>query len=131
MPLLLLASPPTASLKQISKKIFLYLLVHQNYHTEFLTGTTYNWQHLLKGDEYKQIVIDSFNWLVKNKNVPRKDVEGALFSFTAHEFKRYLKKSDLFLLEKHFVNKSDRSFQFWEREPMVKNVGRRNFFGKN
>jgi hypothetical protein len=49
------------------QKIILYLLVSQNYHTEFLTGTICNWEHLLKGDEYKQIVIDSFNWLAKNK----------------------------------------------------------------
>ncbi len=41
--------------------------MHQNYHTEFLTGTIYNREHRLKGDDYKQIVIDSFNWLVKNK----------------------------------------------------------------
>ena len=41
--------------------------MHQNYYTEFLTGTIYSWEHLLKDDDYKQIVIDSFNWLVKNK----------------------------------------------------------------
>ena len=41
--------------------------MHQNYHTEFLTGTIYNWEHLLKDDDYKQIIIDSFNWFVKNK----------------------------------------------------------------
>jgi putative transposase len=46
----------------------------------------------------------------------------------AHEFERYLKKSDPFLLEKHFVNKSDRSFQFWEREPMVKECWTKKFF---
>jgi REP element-mobilizing transposase RayT len=40
----------------------------------------------------------------------RKDVQGAMFSFTAHEFKKNLKKSDLILLENHYVNKSDRSF---------------------
>ena len=55
----------------------------------------------------------------------RKDVQGALFSFTAHEFKRYLKKSDPFLLERHFVNKSDRS---WEREPMIKECWTKKFF---
>jgi len=58
----------------------------------------------------------------------RKDVQGALFSFTAHEFKKYLKKNDPLLLEKHFVNKSDRSFQFWERESMVKECWTKKFF---
>src|SRR5688572_2567471 len=58
----------------------------------------------------------------------REDVQGALFSSTAHKFKKYLKKSDPFLLEKHFVNKSDRSSQFWEREPMVKECWTKKFF---
>jgi len=53
---------------------------------------------------------------------------GALFSFTAHEFKRYLKKSNPFLLEKHYVNKSDRNFRFREREPMVKECWTKKFF---
>ncbi len=88
--------------------------MHQNYHTEFLTGTIYNWEHLLKSDDYKQIVLECFHWLVNNKKCTinafvimpnhfhllwkisdgfeRKDVQGALFSFTAHEFKKYLKK---------------------------------------
>ena len=39
----------------------------QNYHTEFLTGTIFNWVHLLKEDIYKQIVVDSFQWLVEEK----------------------------------------------------------------
>ena len=124
--------------------------MHLNYHTEFLTGTIYNWEHLLKDDSYKQILLDSFYWLIKNKKFTinafvvmpnhfhmlwkisdgfeRKDVQGALFSFTAHEFERYIKKNDSSLLEKHYVNKSDRSFQFWEREPMVKECWTKNFF---
>ena len=61
----------------------------------------------------------------------RKDVQGALFSFTAHEFKRYLKKSDPFLLEKHFVNKSDRSFQFWKRTNGKRMLDEEIFSAKN
>jgi hypothetical protein len=41
----------------------------QNYHTEFLTATIFNWNHLLKEDIYKQVVVDSFQWLVKEKKV--------------------------------------------------------------
>ena len=66
-------------------------------------------------------------WKISD-GLERKDVQGALFSFTAHKFKKYLKKSDPFLLEKHFVNKSDRSSQFWEREPMVKECWTKKFF---
>lgn len=41
--------------------------MHQNYHTEFLTATVYNWMHLLATDNFKNILLDSFQWLVKNK----------------------------------------------------------------
>ena len=58
----------------------------------------------------------------------RKDVQGALFSFTAHEFKRHLKKKDAVHLQKYFVNSSDRDYQFWEREPMVKECWTEKFF---
>jgi hypothetical protein len=38
--------------------------MHLNCHTEFLTGTIYNWHHLLQNNNYKQIITDSFLWLV-------------------------------------------------------------------
>ncbi len=124
--------------------------MRQNYHTEFLTGTIFNWEHLLATDDFKNILLSSFQWLVKNKKCDinafvlmpnhihllwkisdgfeRKDVEGALFSFTAHEFKRYLKKNNFVHLEKYFVNNSDREYQFWQRNPMVKECWTKKFF---
>ena len=59
--------------------------------------------------------------LWKSVGFARKDVQSALYRFIALEFKRYLKKSDPFLLEKHFVNKSDRSFL-----PIAIGIGREN-----
>ncbi len=41
--------------------------MHQNYHTEFLTGTVFNWEHLLATDDFKNILLSSFQWLVKQK----------------------------------------------------------------
>jgi putative transposase len=58
----------------------------------------------------------------------RENVEGALFSFTGHEFKKYLHTVDPQKMLQHFVNDSDRTFQFWEREPMVKECWSYNFF---
>lgn len=121
-----------------------------SYHTEFITGTIYGWDHLLVGDDCKQIITGSLDWLTKNKKCTinafvvmpnhfhmlwqisdgfeRKDVQGALFSFTAHKFEEYLKQKNPLQLEKHFVGTSDRSFQFWEREPMVKECWTKKFF---
>jgi len=122
----------------------------QNYQTEFLTGTIFSWHHLLKDDEFKKVITDSFQWLTKEKKCiinafvimpnhvhliwkisngfERKDVQGALFSFTAHEFKKKIKRNNPALLEDYLVNKVDREYEFWEREPMIKECWTEKFF---
>ena len=121
-----------------------------SYYTEFLTGTILNWNHLLKHDTYKQIIIDSFCWLSKQNKCTihafvimpnhfhliwkisdgfeRSEVQGAFFSFTAHAFKKYIKEHDPDALQSYLVNNADRRFQFWEREPMVKECISKPFF---
>jgi hypothetical protein len=37
-----------------------------NYHEEFFTATILRWQHLLTADTYKQIIIDSLQWLSRD-----------------------------------------------------------------
>lgn len=39
----------------------------QSYHTEFLTATILQRQHLLKDDYCKETITDSFQWLVDKK----------------------------------------------------------------
>lgn len=39
----------------------------QNYNAEFLTATIFSWYYLLKEDSYKHIILDSFEWLAKEK----------------------------------------------------------------
>ena len=43
----------------------LLLIMSISYHTEFLTGTLLNWNHLLKDDNCKQMIIDSLKWLAE------------------------------------------------------------------
>ena len=111
-----------------------------SYHSEFLTATILQWKHLLKDDNCKQIITDSLSWLVENKKctinafVPiaigmpnhihliwkiadglkRIEVQGALFSFTVHNFRDHLKTNQPDLLQNYFVNDTDRTYQFWE-----------------
>jgi len=118
----------------------------KDYYTEFFTATILKWNHLLQDDNCKQIIVDSLQWLVTEKRcnvyafVPkafgmpnhihllwriaagyeREQVQGALISYTAHAFKKYLKKYNPGILEKHYVDAADRSYQFWQRTPMVK-----------
>jgi REP element-mobilizing transposase RayT len=119
------------------------------YYPEFLTATILRWQHLLKDDNCKQIILDSFQWLVNegkckvyafvimpnhihliwkiSDGYPRKEVQAAFFSFTGHEFKKYLKVNDRTTLEQHYVNDADRFYQFWERDSLAKECFTENF----
>lgn len=49
--------------------------------------------------------------------------QGAMFSFTAHEFKKHLKKKNPMLLERHHVNNIDRTFL-----PMVRRAWKKNLW---
>lgn len=121
----------------------------QPYHTEFFTATILQWQYLLKDDNCKEIITGSLEWLVDKKRCSvyvfvimpnhihllwkiadgfeRDEVQGALLSFTAHEFKKYLKANNPVLLEQHYVDDADRSYQFRERTPMVKECWNETF----
>jgi hypothetical protein len=55
-----------------------------------------------------------------SKGYSRTEVQAAFFSFTGHEFKKYLKKNNSSVLEQHYVNDADRIYQFWERDSLAK-----------
>ncbi|GAA4738126.1 transposase [Flavisolibacter ginsenosidimutans] len=118
-----------------------------NYHIEFLTATILNWKHLLKDDAYKQVIVDSLQWLTEQARCTihgfvimpnhihllwrisnlhdRFNVQGALLSYTAHRFKTVAKEDGK--LFKHFVADKDRLFQFWERDSLVKECWNETF----
>ena len=54
-------------------------------------------------------------------------MQSALLSFTAHVFKENLKHQNTSLLKTFYVDAKDRSYQFWQREPMVKEVWTERF----
>ena len=58
----------------------------------------------------------------------RADVQGALLSFTAHAFKKNLEVNDIIKLANYKVNLIDRTFQFWQRECVVKECWVEHFF---
>ena len=113
-----------------------------NYHVEFFTATILRWQHLLAADTYKQIIIDSLQWLSRegrciiygfvimpnhihllwriSNNHGRPEVQGAFLSYTAHRFKKMLSQHSTQKLSSYFVGDADRTYQFWERDSLVK-----------
>ncbi|WP_316808970.1 transposase [Pedobacter agri] len=107
----------------------------------FYTDTVYNFDHLLKEDEFKLIIINSLQYLVNQKlveiygyvlmpnhihllwsmlRINGKESPAASFTkFTAHQFKRYLTKFKPDLLNKYRSEKDDREYQFWKRDPLA------------
>ncbi|HLP95416.1 MAG TPA: transposase [Saprospiraceae bacterium] len=115
-------------------------MYHRYYYLYFTTATILEWKHLLKNDELKEIIIDSFRFLVREKRaviydfvimpnhihliwfIPEPysltEVKSALLSYTAHQFKKILRKKNPSELEKFCVDLTDRKYQFWEKNPL-------------
>lgn len=109
-------------------------------HAQFFTATCLEWKPLLKPDKYKDILIESLRFLVKNNRVivygfvlmqnhihliwqlhrghNREDVQRDFLKFTAQTIKDDLKKHHPQVLEQFRVNAKDRAYQFWERNPL-------------
>jgi REP element-mobilizing transposase RayT len=99
----------------------------------FFTATNLEWKNLLLRDKYKDIVIESMKYLVKNEKViiygfvlmnnhihllwqmkagvKRDAVQRDFLKHTAQEI-----KNDM--LDKYLVNAKDREYQFWERNAL-------------
>lgn len=108
--------------------------------TYFYTATILNWAHLLKDVLFKHEIVKSLELLVTLRKIKvygfvimpnhihliwkKLEMNGNEFpdesfkKFTSHVFKKKLIKSDTALLQRFWVNKSDRQFQFWIRNSL-------------
>src|SRR6267154_2926585 len=106
---------------------------------EFFTATCLNWQHLLKPDERKQIIMDSLRFMVNDHRIwlygfvimpnhihlmwsrqdawVNKSTEQMFLKFTAQQIKFRILDSDPSELENYKSTQSDRQYHFWERRP--------------
>lgn len=110
------------------------------HHPQFFTATILEWKHLLRNDQYKEIILDSLQFLVKEKRAvvnsfvimsnhihliwqaineftPQQNQQSFL-KYTAQQIKCDLQKSNPQLLEEFRVNAKDRIYQFWERNSL-------------
>jgi putative transposase len=107
----------------------------------FYTETIHNFYPLLKNDDLKTIIIQSWHYLVSQKLVViygfvimpnhlhiiwkmlssngKERPSGSFSKFTAHEFRKYLLQNEKSKLNQFIVNKSDRNLQFWKRDPLA------------
>ena len=109
-------------------------------HPQFLTATIYQWKHLLKPDKYKEVVVDSLRFLVKEERVivfafcilsnhlhliwqmkpghQRDHVQRDFLKFTAQTIRFDLVKNHPDALPQFEVNLKDRKYQFWKRNTL-------------
>ena len=107
---------------------------------QFYTATIYEWKHLLLQDQYKEIIIESLKFLVTDKRIELngfvimsnhihliwqalpgftpEDNQASFMKYTAQQMKKILTKDNPVFLEEFKVNKYDRTYQIWKREPL-------------
>lgn len=107
----------------------------------FWTNTIHEWKHLLKPDKYKDIIIGCWQKLVERNQIAvyafvimpnhlhviwemlepnGKEMPHASFNkFTSHEIKTDLSANHPAVLPYFKVNDSERSYRFWQRDPLA------------
>lgn len=107
----------------------------------FITASIHKFVHLLKSDDFKEIIISSLSNLCERKllsvygfvimpnhihiiwrehfeqNNSKETVRAAFFKFTAHQFLKNIQQNYKWRLVDFKVDKSDRKHQFWSRNP--------------
>ena len=113
---------------------------YPEYWPQFYTATIHEWKHLLMKDEHKDIIVESLQYLVAQKKIvlygfvimsnhihliwqpmygqTPSSIQSSFMKHTSKQLKASLMKNDEKTLEKHRVDKYDRLYQIWKREPL-------------
>jgi REP element-mobilizing transposase RayT len=110
------------------------------YYPEFYTATILEWKQLLKQEKYKEIIIKSLEFLVKQKwivvygfvlmnnhihiiwqclsNNKPKEIQLSFMKYTAQMIIKDLRNNHQQVLAHFRVDSIDRKYQIWERNPL-------------
>ena len=109
-------------------------------YAEFITVTCLEWKFILEKEKYKQIVIDSLEYLVKDQRVAiygfvimnnhfhllwqmlgknnREEVQRDFLKFTAQQILKGLRNEDTDMLSELLVSAKERKYQVWKRNSL-------------
>ncbi len=115
-------------------------MLFSEYYPDYFTATILEWKHLLKQDKYKDIIISSLEFVVKEKRIKvygfavmsnhihviwqvqpdfqPKDIQLSFMKYTAQMIIKDLRNNHQEVLEIFKVKASDRKYQIWERKPL-------------
>ncbi len=110
------------------------------YPANFFTATNYEWKPALADDINKEIIVESLQFLVDKKrielnafvimnnhihiiwqalqNFTPAQIQASFLNFTAKQLRLSFMKNDIEFLASLKVNKHDREYQIWKREPL-------------
>lgn len=119
---------------------------HRKSHMEqaevyFWTATIHQWQHLLAGDEYKEVILDCWQYLTDqgkadvfafvimsnhlhaiwrvNEPNGKESPQGSFLKHTAHRFQKMLRQEGGSALERYRVNAANKKYEFWQRDSLT------------
>lgn len=107
----------------------------------FWTATINNWQRLLMKDEYKNVILNSLNYLSDlgkvdvfgfvimpnhihlvwkiNEMNGKETAQGSFLKYTAHEFKKLLKTDKDNNLASYAIDSQNKRCEFWKRDSLA------------
>ena len=108
--------------------------------SQFFTATIYKWNHLLADNNHKNIIVNCLKFLVSKKGIElnafvimsnhvhliwqplpgftASSIQSSFMKFTAKQLILSQLKKDAEGLSTHKVNKYDRDYHIWKREPL-------------
>lgn len=113
---------------------------HTIHAAQYFTATIYEWRNVLSEDNHKDIIIESLQFLVNDKRIELNAfvimsnhihliwqalpgftpsaIQASFMKYTAQQIKRSLIKNKPGMLDTFKVDKYDREYQLWKREPL-------------
>ena len=107
---------------------------------QYFTATNLEWKRLLQPDKYKDLIMGSLRFLVEDRrirlfafviminhihliwqmcaDIDPEAVQRDFLKYTAQKIKADLRKYHPAVLERFRVDAKDRTYQFWERNPL-------------
>ena len=107
----------------------------------FWTATINKWQRLLEQDSYKDVIIDSLQYLTDKGNIDvfafiimpnhihllwrvnepngKESPQGSFLKYTAHVFKKMLKKEGEGKLNLYKIDSAVKNYEFWQRDSLA------------
>jgi REP element-mobilizing transposase RayT len=115
-------------------------MLFSEYYPDYFTATILEWKHFLKPDRYKDIIISSLEFLVKEQRLKvyafciksnhiyviwqlqhgyqPKDVQLSFMKYTSPMIIKDVRNNHQGVLELFRVNATDRKYQIWERNAL-------------